>query len=558
VEAIRFEDDEELELFIKHVAQLTSLKKIAVGSCWDGVWPKLQLFIKAYSASHGEGTRHLTIKIGQGPELSTMVVETMALFSPPSPPRAITSYNLSQCVAHLDQVDFSRVQDVFVDHSSYAEHVDLWPQLLRRCSNLRQLEMRRVRSEKRIFQWAVQDRRANRPLAPLKAVKLKFCNFIMYPTVNDLLEGFGSTLETVTIKSGWDGNLLATPFDTPLPRIASGLYLPKLRTLEARVFRPYIFAFDPDHMPLMPQLEVLKLDHAAIQHLGDYLGANAHYDENIDTASPLPTWPLCEFPQLRVLYLTGRPAAEFNPLCFQSMPRLEELTLVLDTRSWSNCWPVTPWTWDWELPSLKTIALGQLMASTFRFRALCYMPNIESVILGGIEDKYANYEDLFDLPTDINGDSSSEGDCGVKGDNDIYIPSPEQGCSAANTNGNSSGIGGGVLNDCVTSIEIGCDELAIELPIWRKLLSPKSFPRLQGLYIGGYIGVHDAAIIQEGSRHPELRELWIAKAEHQQFDWPADEIDEAWECGNGGRGENDDNLLFYVNHKCYHIPKNVK
>ncbi|KAG0270689.1 hypothetical protein DFQ27_000039 [Actinomortierella ambigua] len=556
IEAIRFEGSEELELFSKHAKHLTSLKKVAVGSFWDGVWTELQSFITAYSACHGGDTKRLLFEFGQGPELTDTVVETMSFFNPPPLPRVIKGHNLPLCAAHHQQMDFSRVRGMIVEHSAYAEKADLWSQVLPKCTILRDLEMRGFRSERRIFRWAVQERRAGRSLAPLKAVKFKFCNFIVYPTVNDLLEGFGPTLESVKVKCGWDGHWLTTPFDKAQPWIAPGLHLPSLRTLEARVFSPYVFAFNPDRMPTMPRLEVLKLDHAVIQNL-EYSGLMTQYDMNTDRAFPLKTWPICEFPQLRVLCLTGRSAAEFNPQCFQSMSRLEELTMVLDTGSWAECWPAALWTWDWELPSLKKVALGQLMASAFRFEALCHMPNLESVILGGIEDRDADFHAIFDLPITLNDESDSEDNSdGENKDKDDRDSGSGRAHSTSGANGNSNGMGGGVLNGSVTSIEVGCSEVTIGCSVWRKLLSAKAFPSLRIVYIGGYVGAYDAAIVREASRHPGLRELWISKPEQLEHDWPVDLIDGAWETG-GGRTDEDGHLLFHVNHECYRVPKEI-
>ncbi|KAF9970303.1 hypothetical protein BGZ73_007011 [Actinomortierella ambigua] len=561
VEAIRFEDSEELELFSKHAKQLTSLRRIALGSYWDGVWIELQSFIRAYSACHGEAVRRLSFEFGQGPQLSTTIVETMASLCPPPPPREIRGYNLAHCAAHLHQMDFGRVRLMFVDHSAYAEQADLWSQLLPKCTSLQHLDMRGLRHievhgryhAKRIFQWAVQERRAGRSLAPLKAVKLKFRNYILYQTVNDLLEGFGPTLEAVKIKCDWDDHWLTMPSNMSQPRLASGLHLPNLRTLEARVFSPYVFTFNPDHMPIMPRLQVLKLDQVNL-HL-DILPGLAAQPENVDNSLPLRVWPLCEFPQLRVLCLTGRSAAEFNPQCLQTMSCLEELTMVLDkTGNWIEDWPAGLWTWDWELPALKKLALGQLMATAFRFRSLCFMPMLESVTLGGINDRDTDFHVIFDLPIDMidecgSGDGMDE-EGGARDDCNTGLE--HSGGSAPYTNG--YGLGSRVVSESVTSIEVGCREVTIAYSTWRKLLSARAFPNLRSMYIGGYAGVYETDVLRGASRHPGLRELWLAKPENAEYDWPADKIDEAWEFGVG-RVDEDGQLLFHANHGCYRIPK---
>ncbi|KAG0202566.1 hypothetical protein BGX28_004937 [Mortierella sp. GBA30] len=547
IDAIRLEGSDDYRRISKHVKALSSLKRIVIDPSNHDDWAATHDFIKQFIGCHGDAGRSLSLEFESQPPLSQLLLKTLSLLDPPSQsPTTIWDNNFAHCAAHYTKMDLSQIKSANLSHSDFVDHSNLWAKVLSRCRQLERLHLYQGGSGQ-TFDWAVRACRAGMLRVPLKELDLIVDDYCLHRTLNDILEAFGSTLEKVRVATLrlWDEG---PPNNLHLfqPRIASGLYLPKLRELEAETRYPYLITFNPTRMPYIPQLEVLKLGRSDLEH--DEEGATA-FDSKLLLMIPFKVWPICEFPKLRELQLSSRAAAEFNPLCFQHMPCLESLQISLDLLPWEEHWPAHLWTWDWHMDSLKTLKLSGWSASSFRFRGLRYMPILESLDLseigeGNLEDVLDRLFLLYDSDERVVAGSTSPS---TSTSTSTVPASFTYAASPAATTTTS-------FPTKLSSIHL--EGMLFIGPVeWGQIFHPTSFPGLKRVYLDGYMGLPNTELIVQASHHPTLQELTMLFPEQGSL-WEDVPFDPSWKhCSLYDTKPDAGYLLFQVDDTAYRIPR---
>ncbi|KAG0270488.1 hypothetical protein DFQ27_005566 [Actinomortierella ambigua] len=256
--------------------------------------------------------------------------------------------------------------------------------LLQRCRSLRSIVA--MVTEPEFFQWAVDEkaeavqhlyqhhhqqqqheqyRQLTRPLCPslrlvpLTIVQLTCNGNIGLQIVNDVMDAFSNTITTAFFK--WSDFISPTFTQHPSSILGKGALespwrLPKLDTLVIEY--PSLIRMHPDALDACPGLQFLHI--RDIRHLPE------------DS-----------------LHLTGYPAVLFNPATLQSTPNLEKLVLegprvrsIMSSTKNNPDKQATVWSWSWDLPRLRSLALNGMFASRFRFlMALRHLPQLHKVKL---------------------------------------------------------------------------------------------------------------------------------------------------------------------------------
>ncbi|KAF9161742.1 hypothetical protein DFQ26_004180 [Actinomortierella ambigua] len=251
-------------------------------------------------------------------------------------------------------------------------------------------------TEPEFFQWAVDEKaeavqhlyqphhqqqqheqrwRLTRPLrpsfrlVPLAIVQLTCIGNIELQIVNDVMDTFSNTITTAFFK--WS-DFISPPFaQDPSSILGQGTLgspwrLPKLDTLVIEY--PSLIRMHPDALDACPKLQFL--------HIRDI----KQLREDVVTQAEAIS-----------LHLTDYPAVHFHPATLQSTPNLEKLVLegprgrsIMSPTMDNPDKQATIWSWSWDLPRLRSLALYGMFASRFRFlTALRHLPQLCKVKLEG-------------------------------------------------------------------------------------------------------------------------------------------------------------------------------
>ncbi|KAF9205171.1 hypothetical protein BGZ49_004390 [Haplosporangium sp. Z 27] len=342
-------------------------------------------------------------------------------------PRVIDRNNWSQVLAKISTTDLSQVQAIRASRSDLARW---YPGLyqtgfLQRCRSLKELEI--VSLNLLTFRWAADEFRSldswrsnttnsivnpiqpPHNLVPLEYLLLWSFNSPITNEVADIFTGFHETLQTFITRcvgsSGFTG-FTPTPFseDGSIGVIFGNFdqEMPRLRKLIIILPRQSV-KLPTNLITRCPKLEYLEIEDQLMS-----------YASNTDLLlERSQDWSHEHLGDLayKGIKLQGNSAIIFNPELLHHTPNLQILNLGIKTmRNQSfiphvaqmiDCDPKpSRWTWDWNLPNLKTLQLTGEFAWRFRFIMLAGCPNLENL--------YLNMSRVFDddMVTEPDGDQS--------------------------------------------------------------------------------------------------------------------------------------------------------
>ncbi|KAG0042333.1 hypothetical protein BGZ83_000595 [Gryganskiella cystojenkinii] len=356
------------------------------------------------------------------------------ILPPPARPRTIDNFNWKRIARKIKETDLSAVEAIYpsfelAHRQLLFEGTD--SNLLRRCRSLKRLELK-VSPPLGFWQWAVDERvtwdrysdimadtTSNTasatahhaimvpglssmplplplPLLPLEQFKLATQDAIR-DDLNTVVFAFGETLRTINAFSslfrGLQG-LFPDPSTKEL-RLGQGWRLPQIKEISVTLMDTRL-VIDPTLLSsggLGDSLEKLILkDRSA-----------AYECREIQTCEPAQE-PLMH---LTELVLEGWSALTLHPGTLHQTPNLENLSLGMHCNDTATFIPqvfdlhtsffdendivVTPtsiqslgrpmWSWDWQLPKLRTLSLASEFAFLFEFRMLIGCPSLETLKL---------------------------------------------------------------------------------------------------------------------------------------------------------------------------------
>ncbi|KAG0230322.1 hypothetical protein B0O80DRAFT_441320 [Mortierella sp. GBAus27b] len=333
-------------------------------------------------------------------------------------PKAIDDTNLDRFLATADQVDIGCIKSIRVplipnDIKSMQQSAPY----LSRCRSLERYEAPFLGTQSDSFRFAVEEKYyredpnkapngytplddQNMPQMTLKHFKSRSSlanNFI--PWVDEVVWAFSESLESVWAEQNVSSTHLSSD---PYPTVFGGHWsLPCLRKLELRNEQADV-VISTNLLSNSPLLEELTLmDYSSTVFDVDAIEEPFH------------------LARLRILRLGGRMALTLHPASLTTSPLLE--TLHLDCFSYKNdlqCLQfqfqsprdkermmskledIDIWSWNWDLPRLRSLSFFGVIASAFPFRALQLMPRLQTLYLdiGEWDENYENYQRRrFDL-----------------------------------------------------------------------------------------------------------------------------------------------------------------
>ncbi|KAF9167283.1 hypothetical protein DFQ26_005097 [Actinomortierella ambigua] len=480
------------------------------------------------------------------------------LLNPPQSPQKIDLFNFVACHTHRKQVDFSHVTSVILEcyPSENMKEEHLLKDLLPLCPQLDSFMGNITDPRVRMFGYAVAKPDPNKKKWPLlKRVRFTGESLPALVAVDDALHGFASTLTELMVEI--IDNLEFAKDHFSMKRIGAGCNLARLRHLHIDSLVPNVsVTLDPDAMPDLPVLETLELSSPL-----EAPEEGMQYSEMLHQMYPIMTWPVLQLPLLTQLSLSGRSAAEFNPVSLQHMPCLQSLTLGLYYEDWHSYWHRDAWTWDWSMPLLQHLRLQGAIASPFSFTALRYMPALETLSLTDCHKfRMPPYQDLVAL---LGGSGLVEGGVGGGGEEE----------EDDDNNNNDSGAGGALSNihiSMVKKFELHTEEMDLRKKDWELLLGPW-LPSMEECKITTR-SVKNPEIVQWAKRHPLLNKFSIEvtgysntgvddiviedaweKVDIDPHDWQYSEEESDWPKLVAGEGH----LLFRLNGAVYRVVKEV-
>ncbi|KAF8933284.1 hypothetical protein BGZ47_010937 [Haplosporangium gracile] len=361
-------------------------------------------------------------------------------------PRVLDMSNWRYFATHPQERDFKDVHLVDLDfpHEWYNDFMSQIPIVLQTCRALKNLRLSLMRGGVS-FKWAVQEKKDSedhagtrtngdnsgvgsslsdcRPayqqygLIPLQDVEIRAMVCDITDEVDDIVVAFSNTLRRLSVKT--------TPFRTPVCFAKQWIKLPFLTHLDFDV-RYGILEFDTELLKHCPRLVFLKLTYSVCQY---------------ECRDIVPFRPF-QLYSLTDLILTGWHALRFHPDTLRSTRSLKNLELstvsgedkrvyipsaeelnrsygeqddsALDddsdpdtasnsdnTISQKKSRIIRPhWSWDWNLPCLKTLRLRSEFAFRFQFKMLEGCLALETLDLdiragGSDQSRVVTRADLF-------------------------------------------------------------------------------------------------------------------------------------------------------------------
>ncbi|KAF9434604.1 hypothetical protein BGZ76_007738 [Entomortierella beljakovae] len=367
------------------------------------------------------------------PSYQTLLQDLLPLLDKP---RLIDEKNWFQFLMHIDNIDLSNVEAIELPVSDPVRYFPTSQtpsqfSFLPRCRNLRRLQM--ISLGPKFFEWAPKDKKQweNRSIGgsehkPIPPIKLKYaCLWSHWDPikfeVNDILVGFSDTIETVIVRDNHRqnsyqfGEAPAPSYDDVSVRFHDLPFeLPKLKRMIISLPRQHIFL--PSYfVGLCPELEHLEVDDKISSYQSDnmrlkpnrrFLDSNqtplSYKNIKLQGVSALIFHPkyLHRTPNLEFLSLIASSPIGYVPTAEEilqseySSPDEEALDLLTYFQGSTNLnenaqsEPETPlllkrpyWSWDWELPKLRSLYLSGEFAWRFKFKMLARCPNMESLTL---------------------------------------------------------------------------------------------------------------------------------------------------------------------------------
>lgn len=323
---------------------------------------------------------------------------------PMPPPRALNRHNWTRLMYHPLTTNLRHVKVIVADYGQWQEPVFEYSQLLRRCRNLKTLEMTPL--SKGSFKWAVQEKAMlaeSGSLVPLQRVHIRdYQSFT--DEINDIAFAFSNTLQYIRVDD------ILQDGGTPTIRIGQGwVDMPKLTHLTLDIGRNRLI-IDPMLLAHCPNLSFLDL---------------MDYTTRYWCPDIVPTLP-AHLGELWELKLQGWPALTFHPASLHSMSKLGRLRICSSNYYMHDCFipPVEEleqsfseqedfswsaagtrigtgaateasqggavqlgvgrrplWTWDWVLPQLSVAEFMGEFAYRFEFRMLRGCPSLQILML---------------------------------------------------------------------------------------------------------------------------------------------------------------------------------
>ncbi|KAK3845568.1 MAG: hypothetical protein J3R72DRAFT_436078 [Linnemannia gamsii] len=324
-------------------------------------------------------------------------------------PHFIDNRNWTQFVAKVQDTDLSCIQNIqfqdFLTNNDSLLRRDLdrliaQGPFLHRCRSLENLDLGYLGDD--AFQWAVDERKQydadiaggctpQRLLVPLR----HFCVSGLPPSlgrqIDDVGYAFQDTLETINIRSllPSDSTGLEMP-EFSIGALGSSWNLPRLSRLHARVHDAGL-TIHPDFIQRCPQLTFMTLSDRRQRYL----------------VHEVVHWKPAVLSHLRSVWLKGSPALSFHPDTLKHTPDLIHLSLNLtpvnrdyfippveefedneqgemngseeDGPSLMSLRRPPVWTWDWELPKLRSLRLTGPFAYRFQFKVLNGTPSLDDL-----------------------------------------------------------------------------------------------------------------------------------------------------------------------------------
>ncbi|KAF9969028.1 hypothetical protein BGZ73_008814 [Actinomortierella ambigua] len=522
-------DCDNLGWFKGYIPRFTALQRIIfeVG-CSDQVH-EVHDFVQHCIHIHGPRARRMSLElVGAFKDDFATVLGIYALLESPHPyPRTIARSTFASYVLHQDTTDFSNVLAI----DGFMDDLGRTRAILPKCRRLESLDANLSIQGSSIFDW-LRPRWTGDPLPspninttdppsppsppPVKHIQLHGSPSGVFNALSDAVTCFGSTLETIQLRDPYDANEQPQVY-----RLAAGLCLPRLRELRITFeLNEYSISFQPSSIPKMPALEVLEMYHA-FDRYSDIGGLQ--YSEGYHQIYPRTTWEIFNhMPALKILHLSGRTAAEFHPESLRSTPCLENVTIRIRSSDWTQYWPSSLWTWDWELPFLRELHLGGVVASSFAFRALRHMPVLEHLRL---ECKTRTPMTVPDYETLLATETTSPTNSFLTGtgaaSSTAFSPTPTRRNKAQSIIGRPFGRN-------IKHVFFG-GRLRFTARDWEQLLV-HWFPNLEVLDLNFLITRRTRTIFDKARRHPCLRLLSLTTSD--------DELDDEDDTTDGEFGYN--------------------
>ncbi|KAG0063257.1 hypothetical protein BGZ89_009997 [Linnemannia elongata] len=323
---------------------------------------------------------------------------------PMPPPTVLNRHNWMRLMNHPLATNLRHVETIVVDNEQWQGPVYEYSQLLRRCRNLKSLEMTPLSKDS--FKWAVQEKALlseSDSQVPLRRVHIQDYHSFT-DEIDDIAFAFSNTLYFIRVDD------IVQNGDAPTIRIGQGwVDMPKLTYLTLDIRRNRLI-IDPLLLAHCPNLVFL-----------DLMDITTSY-RCTDIVSTLPA----QLGQLSELKLQGWPALTFHPASLHSMSKLGLLRICSCNYYMHDCFipPVEEleqsfyiqeefsmsatgtgtgkraategsqggvaqpgvgrrpiWTWDWMLPQLSVAEFMGEFAYRFEFRMLRGCPSLEVLTL---------------------------------------------------------------------------------------------------------------------------------------------------------------------------------
>ncbi|KAF9975068.1 hypothetical protein BGZ73_001398 [Actinomortierella ambigua] len=264
----------------------------------------ISAFVRRLVEAQGERGRQVDIEIVPTPQVLQSftahqhLLEVCKMLTPyPTNKRTIVNQmDWARCLAHVDNVDFSRIRE----------------------AKLMEVDEERLKTIDNRLLGALNP--VGVPVSavpPLRRIFVAVAIRDIMPFVDDLAMFFGGTLEVLDLILNW------------LPVIVSSNNLDGNSLANASFLSGEwnFLTLDQGHMSGMPRLERLSLNDGKFQESFCY---SRVYSVPSSTANSLSTFGSWRLSELRTLYLNGLSVAQFDPMSLMFSSKLEKLDLCMD------------------------------------------------------------------------------------------------------------------------------------------------------------------------------------------------------------------------------------